>query len=724
MGSPSGLPSSLLFLSKGNMYRAILYDTIESQIFNDQFEVPGLDFLPAMSAETLRIMTDIAFDTLAKGVANEDIAPNPLIGMMGNSIVGMCPSTSAKRCEVAAKLGTFFLFCFSLVGLIEIEIEDNEAKFTYIDHLNILNMWNEAEKRVAIKPTRHPTELNPRKMVKKGSVRPTVEECPIVFDVMDKMLKKGWQVNTNVLAVALKHFKADSKVFTEYYKSANPVARQSKKRLCEVILDTAIEFQSGPFYHRYFLDFRSRLYCMSGFLHEQSTDLAKGLILLAEGKPLGEHGEKWIRHSLASNWAGATKYGLKSDKISLAQRTQWADENLGKFLNYANNPGEFTGWMDADSPWQFLAACIELALVEQWKALGNNAEDFISHLVVYIDGTCNGSQHLAAMTRDENTAAHVNLRADLPIGDLYKYIAEFVWDKIATMETDNEEELNQVIETVLASRRKLLHTEREHSHAIYEEIKKYREANKELIKAAAPVFWRRITDPGHRRKIVKRGTMTMVYGVTKHGAGDQVIEDAPKHGIPELEGMEPLWAIWMGSMVYDTMFESMPTSTALLRVFESAGKRIGSVNKSLSWRTPIVNFLVVQDYRVGTLVKAKAHYYGEQLLIPIRDYSELNESPSKQKAGASPNVVHSLDATHLMLTVHHCKEQVVTVHDSFGALAGGMDQLYKDARSTFVMLYYNNPLQSLLKQLGVEDKEVKVGNFDILEVAQAEYCFI
>ena len=40
------------------------------------------------------------------------------------------------------------------------------------------------------------------------------------------------------------------------------------------------------------------------------------------------------------------------------------------------------------------------------------------------------SQHLSALTRDEITAPHVNLvPSDLP-GDLYKYVAEHVWEAI------------------------------------------------------------------------------------------------------------------------------------------------------------------------------------------------------------------------------------------------------------------------------------------------------
>jgi DNA-directed RNA polymerase len=292
------------------------------------------------------------------------------------------------------------------------------------------------------------------------------------------------------------------------------------------------------------------------------------------------------------------------------------------------------------------------------------------------------------------------------------------------MKIDNEDELQELINKISDIRKQLLNADKEASKDIYHALSEIREQNKEQIREAAPLYWKQITEPNERRKLCKRGVMTMVYGVTRYGAGEQIIEDVPKHGIAILEGMDRTWAIWLGQVIYDTMFEAMPTSAALLKLFEIAGKRKGNVNKSLSWRTPLVNFPVVQDYRVNESVTVKTQFYNETLNIKIKDPSVKRESPSKQKTGAPPNIVHSLDAAHLMLTSEFCKEPLVTVHDSFGTLAGGMQQLHSDVRTTFVMLYYDNPLPGLLRQLGIDDLEVKLGNFDMMEVLNAEYCFL
>jgi DNA-directed RNA polymerase len=59
--------------------------------------------------------------------------------------------------------------------------------------------------------------------------------------------------------------------------------------------------------------------------------------------------------------------------------------------------------------------------------------------------------------------------------------------------------------------------------------------------------------------------------------------------------------------------------------------------------------------------------------------------------GAVPNVVHALDATHLLRTVNACVAEgikdIVTVHDCFGCLAPQAEQFNSIIRREFVRMY-------------------------------------
>lgn len=100
--------------------------------------------------------------------------------------------------------------------------------------------------------------------------------------------------------------------------------------------------------------------------------------------------------SLANNWAGdaGREDGYKTDKIPLNDRVYWALDNEEIFIAYAENPKVNQGWMKADKPWQFLAACFELKKLRSWQdALSaetgvdhSTCYEYDSHLECYIDG--------------------------------------------------------------------------------------------------------------------------------------------------------------------------------------------------------------------------------------------------------------------------------------------------------------------------------------------------
>jgi len=229
--------------------------------------------------------------------------------------------------------------------------------------------------------------------------------------------------------------------------------------------------------------------------------------------------------------------------------------------------------------------------------------------------------------------------------------------------------------------------------------------------------------------------MTLPYGGTSYGLGQQQIDDAKKHGIPSLFSMEHKWGSYMGRAVYEDCRVSLKRPMQLLSVFEAAGKAAEARDEFLSWTVPVTNFPVVQSYTEGTVKKIWVQYgppYGERLStgyyantyqLAICFVEIVKMSKKKQAQGAAPNAIHSLDAAHLMLTVNHCDFGVTTIHDSFGCLLADMKDLFVIVRESFVELYKSDPLTSLMSDIKGDLAGVEIGNLDVSLILDSEYAF-
>lgn len=71
---------------------------------------------------------------------------------------------------------------------------------------------------------------------------------------------------------------------------------------------------------------------------------------------------------------------------------------------------------------------------------------------------------------------------------------------------------------------------------------------------------------------------------------------------------------------------------------------------------------------------------------------------SKQASAFPPNFIHSLDATHMMLTALECKVHNLTfasVHDSYWTHAATIDKMSEIIRETFIALHESDILGKL-----------------------------
>ena len=105
----------------------------------------------------------------------------------------------------------------------------------------------------------------------------------------------------------------------------------------------------------------------------------------------------------------------------------------------------------------------------------------------------------------------------------------------------------------------------------------------------------------------------------------------------------------------------------------------------------------------------------------------------------SPNVIHSMDACHLQMTVlnavdNHRIRDFFLIHDSFGVMPADCPRMFNAVRQSFVELYRDNCLYTMLANQvrdyiddpdSVSFPEIPAkGDLVLEDVLRSQYCFL
>ncbi|KAF2321391.1 hypothetical protein GH714_040980 [Hevea brasiliensis] len=523
-----------------------------------------------------------------------------------------------------------------------------------------------------------------------------------VFEALDTLGNAKWRINKKVLTVVDRIWAnggalaglidcedvplpeepdteddAEIRKWKWKVRSAKKENSERHSQRCDIELKLSVARKMKDeegFYYPHNLDFRGRAYPMHPYLNHLGSDLCRGILEFAEGRPLGKFGLRWLKIHLANVCAGGV------DKLSNEGRIAFTENHLDDIFDSADRPLEGRRWwLAAEDPFQCLATCVNLS-----EALRSSSpETTISHMPVHQDGSCNGLQHYAALGRDKLGAAAVNLVGGEKPADVYSGIAARVLD---IMRKDAEKDP--------ATNPNALHA-------------------KLLINQVD-------------RKLVKQTVMTSVYGVTYIGARDQI-----KRRLKERGSIVDDSALYAAScyaakttlMALEEMFEGARSIMAWLG---ECAKVIASNNQPVRWTTPL-GLPVVQPYRqLGRhLIKTSL-----QMLALQRETDKV--MVKRQRTAFPPNFVHSLDGSHMMMTAVACKQSGLNfagVHDSYWTHACDVDEMNRILREKFVELYEAPILENLLEGFQKSFPKLKFpdlperGDFDLRGVLESPYFF-
>ena len=412
-----------------------------------------------------------------------------------------------------------------------------------------------------------------------------------------------------------------------------------------------LQFENKEVYFMVTMDKRGRMYYRGGLLSPQGTDFCKAAFQFAEGKVLGENGIKAV--------ALHTANVLGQDKLSINDRVKWVDDNMALLMLGINDHHDVREHFPKADVFQATVAIMEIQAIMQLPE--DDRINFVSHLVCHQDGTCNGLQHMAAITKNRQTAISVNCVAsthdDKP-SDMYGIIASYAGD-----------------------------------------IKGIEDSAHNLIVK-------------YGRSMAKNPVM-----ITGYGAGEAtIIGNTAKYLIEHNEDAQ--WGEAVGEAYLAAIEANAGAVKSLTNALKSrVQKAVENGATKFTWTTND-GFVASTEYRDVEPNRIRAGVFNAL----VKDLFKPELDVIKTVGAMSPNFIHSIDSTHVRQVTVKCDHSLVLVHDSVGSHAATYFDTARVIREEFVAVHEYAALDNLCSNMGMRTPKFR-GDFDVSEVLQSSYIF-
>lgn len=466
-----------------------------------------------------------------------------------------------------------------------------------------------------------------------------------------------------------------SQVYTEWHRN------ETSRLQFYTLTNAARSLKGRVLWHAYNADFRGRFYSDSAYLNPQGDDLNKSLIQFATPYKVSKVGIYWLMVGLANE--------MGYDKASFDGRVKWVQERMDLWKQIDANPHNTVREWEDDSKMKNATFTRVARIFDLMNALRTG----YSSMPVNLDGSCNGAQHWAAITRDNAVAEKVNLM-DTPVPqDLYQFVA----DGCTKMCMDE------------------------------------------------PNPWRNMFlehfDGAISRKVCKRSVMCDPYGISDHSVRGYVIAEGHLDWVPKETRIAA--AKEMGDLICTSKEKQMQ--------FVNHGKRlatllcgwvVGETNTPFWWYSPN-GFQVINHYQKREKMLLSLEIWNKSFERKYQVQSTVKidtDEPSAEKSAQAmpPNWIHSIDGAHMSFSVNGMIAvgiiQQSVIHDSFGCPAEDVPVMREIIKEKFYEIHLSDQLRGLIdhaeaivgRELPADhpaSDEYQLGDYDIRDVLDSEYAF-
>jgi DNA-directed RNA polymerase len=301
-----------------------------------------------------------------------------------------------------------------------------------------------------------------------------------------------------------------------------------------------------------------------------------------------------------------------------------------------------------------------LAAAEEYYSTIINPTRQFTRLMVATDATCSGLQILAGLARDKSTARLVNVLPGDKPQDAYKVVAE--------------------------------------------------EATPHCPESIQPYM---------DRKTVKRVVMTVPYNAKPFSNRGYIRDALAEKGV-EISKDDLTKTV---KAVRNAMDVVVPGPMAVMSWIEQeVANAIKAGKEFLEWATPS-GFVVHQKLNKKLVVSLDLQLLGRcQIRVAVDDSDEVDLNHHKN--ATAPNLIHSLDASLLHLSVLRFDAPIALIHDSVLCRATDMSTLSSIVRETYMHLFAEHDyLRDFASHIGAETEPPIVGDLEPESVIESTYFF-
>lgn len=468
-------------------------------------------------------------------------------------------------------------------------------------------------------------------------------------------------------------------------------------------------YKNITFYLNTSADWRGRIYTKSFFLSYQGNDLTNALIQFEKGESLTPKGIDYLYI------IGANAYDENGiSKKTYQARKQWVLDNYDNII--AMEP-EFI--LKADSKYIFIAFCLNI------RKLNKDIKAKI-YTPVFLDATCSGIQHLAALIKDFELGSRVNLikqNDDDLVGDIYTFILDPINKALNRIGKTNEEYkhftkinltrslikwniMTIVYNITYFGGSRQLESRLDKITKESEEYKEFINNFGENIPQTLESITSKLEDQLEKKELIiqKKGKNTLKEIYYKAPADNKL-------GYILLTKKD-LFEI--ARVIHDQVFISFPSLKEVYEYLVNITKILTKLNIPVTWFTP-AGMILTQHYNKSEVERCSFRMGANIRTIVLKKKDRTKMHTAKQVQAIIPNIIHSLDASHLINIINTADSNnfkpIITVHDCFGTHPNKMEELSYLVKKEFISLYLTeNFLKKFHKKIleSITDNNIEI----------------